>query len=190
MPQTEVDLCSAALVKLGALPIGSFDEPSAEAEVARRLYPLSCDALLGCHPWAFTMAQAELEREESPPRGDFAHAFLLPPDLVRSISAGTGGRGRGIVYRIVGSRLEADAAAVLLTYQRRTEAAEFPPHFVSALVARLAAEFCLPVTENASRAEILHRLASAELQLARLVDSQQATPRAVEDFALIDARFA
>jgi hypothetical protein len=62
--------------------------------------------------------------------------------------------------------------------------------FVSALVARLAAEFCLPLTENSSRAERLSRLAEDELRLARLVDSQQHTPGRVEDFSLVKVRFA
>jgi hypothetical protein len=58
------------------------------------------------------------------------------------------------------------------------------------LVARLAAEFCLPLTENSSRAERLSRLADAELKVAKLVDSQQDTPPRVEDFTLIQARLA
>ena len=61
---------------------------------------------------------------------------------------------------------------------------------MSALVARLAAEFCLPLTENSTRAERLARLADDELRLARLVDSQQSTPAKVEDFTLIEARLA
>jgi hypothetical protein len=69
-------------------------------------------------------------------------------------------------------------------------ARDFPAFFVSALVARLAAEFCLPLTENSNRAERLARLADDELRLARLVDSQQSTPGKVEDFTLIEARLA
>jgi hypothetical protein len=57
-----------------------------------------------------------------------------------------------------------------------------------ALVARLAAEFCIPLTENSSRAEVLFRLAESELRLARLIDSQQDTPKAIEDFTLTGAR--
>jgi hypothetical protein len=55
-------------------------------------------------------------------------------------------------------------------------------------VARLAAEFCLPLTESQSRAEMLFRLAETELRGARLVDSQQDTPRAIEHFPLVDVR--
>ena len=72
----------------------------------------------------------------------------------------------------------------------RPSEGDFPPYFNAALVARLAAEFCLPLTENSSRAERLSRLADAELKVAKLVDSQQDTPPRVEDFTLIRARLA
>jgi hypothetical protein len=50
MPLTAVELCSAALMKLGAQPIASLDDPSAEAAVARTLYPIVRDGLLVVHP--------------------------------------------------------------------------------------------------------------------------------------------
>jgi hypothetical protein len=190
MTTTDVDLCSAALVKLGAMPIASLADLGAEAVIAARLYPIVRDAVLSSHPWAFTIATVALVADPAPPVADFAHAFALPADCLRTIAAGQGGRPRGLVYRVAGGRLSCDAAAVTLTYQRRPPPEDMPPHFVAALVARLAAEFCLPVTENASRTEVLHRLARAELQLARLVDSQQSTPQAIEDFGLITARLS
>jgi hypothetical protein len=55
-------------------------------------------------------------------------------------------------------------------------------------VARLAAEFCLPLTENTSRADLLNRTAEQELMRAKRVDAQQDTPNALQDFSLINAR--
>src|SRR3954453_17138704 len=52
----------------------------------------------------------------------------------------------------------------------------FPVFFVQALVARLAAEFCVPLTEGTARAAELMQLAEVDLRRARLADSQQATP--------------
>lgn len=190
MPHSALDICSAALVKLGARPLAGFDDGSAEAAVADRLYPVARDALLGSHPWGFSLAQAALAPDPEPPAGDFDAAFLLPGDMLRGLSAGDDGRGRGLDYRILGDRLHANATSVLLTYQRRAPEESFPAHFTAALIARLAAEFCLPLTESASRTEVLAKLARAELQLARLVDSQQATPQRVEDAGLIGARLA
>lgn len=188
MPSSLVDLCATALLKIGARPIASLDEATSEAECARRLYPVVRDALLTVHPWSFTLAQAELTAEAAPPLADFAHAFALPPDHLRTISVGTGGRGRGLVYRVQGMLILTDAESITLTYQRRAPEEEFPAFFVQLLVTRLAAEFCVPLTEGTSRALELHRLAEAELRLARLVDSQQATPQRVDDFSLIAAR--
>ena len=69
-----------------------------------------------------------------------------------------------------------------------TVRAAFPPFFAAALVARLSAEFCIPLTENTSRAQLLAGHAEAELRAARRADSQQATTRALSHFPLIAAR--
>ena len=87
-----------------------------------------------------------------------------------------------------GRQLRADAESLILTYVSRAYEGDFPSYFDHALVSRLAAEFCVPLTEGSSRAADLFRLAEAELRTARLVDSQQATPQRVDDFTLIEAR--
>jgi hypothetical protein len=78
--------------------------------------------------------------------------------------------------------------SVALTHIFRPDESSFPPFFASALLARLAAEFCLPLTENTSRADLLSRLAEAELRSARRADSQQASATALGSFPLISVR--
>ena len=196
MPLTALALCARALLRIGAQPIASLDEGTAEAEVAANLYPAIRDALVTAHPWSFATALVPLARLSAVPAADFRHAYALPPGFLRALSAGGGGpgsgsgggSGRGIAYRIHESRLLTDAEAVTLTCIFRPDESAFPAFFASALVARLAAEFCLPLTESASRAEMLFRLAETELRQARQIDSQQATPRAIEGFPLVDVR--
>lgn len=188
MPTSAVDLCAAALLKVGARPIDSLDAETVEAACARRLYPMVRDALFCAHPWSFTMAQAHLSPEAAVPVADHAFGFALPADHLRTVSIGARGSGRGLAYRIQGSRLLCDADAVTLTYQRRVDEAELPAFFLPLLVSRVAAELCVPLTENTSRMAELLRLAEAELRMARLIDSQQATPRQIDDFTLIEAR--
>lgn len=190
MPMTDISLSNAALAKLGARQIISFVDGSTEADLCRQLYAITVDATLIAHPWSFSLAQAPLMLASTPPEADFSNAFALPDDLLRTISAGAPGSGRGLFYRIFGRELHADLAEVTLTYQRRVSEDRFPAYFTAALITRLAAELCLPLTENASRAEILARLAASELQHARLVDSQQSTPRVVDDYTLIQARYS
>lgn len=188
MALSAIALCSRALLKIGAASITSFDDGTAEAEVAGNLYPPVRDALLSAYPWRFATGQARLARLAAEPVADFAHAHQLPVDFLRALSAGTDARGRGLAYRIAEQRLHADAEQVTLTYVFRPDEKAFPPFFDQALIARLAAEFCIPLTESTSRAETLFKLAEDEARRARTVDSQQASPSRFEDFPLIAVR--
>ena len=175
-------------MKLGAEGISSFSDGTTESDVAATLYAIIRDGVLGTHPWSFATAYAELTSLPSAPLSNFEHAFELPADFIKAISAGDDCRSRGAVYQIIGREVHTNYEELTLTYIKRADEAEFPTYFISALVNRLAAEFCLPLTENSSRSETLYRLAEAELKLAKLIDSQQDTPPRVEDFSLIRAR--
>lgn len=188
MSLSDVGLCSRALIRLGAAPIASFEDGSAEAEIAGALYGPVRDAALSAYPWSFATGQVTLNRLAEPPPADYAHAFALPNDFLRALSAGQGGRGRGLSYRLGRGVLQTHAPEVVLTYIFRPDAEAFPPFFDAALIARLAAELCIPVTENTGRAEALYRLAELEFRRARQVDAQQDTPGRIERFSLIDAR--
>ena len=188
MAASDIALCSRALIRIGAASVSSFADGTLEAEVAANLYPSVRDALLSAHPWSFATGQTTLPRLAAEPLADFAFAFQLPVDFLRALSAGSAGRGRGIRYRIAESRLHTNSDEVTLTYIFRPAESAFPPFFDQALIARLSAEFCLPLTENATRAEVLFRLADAEFRRAKIVDSQQDSPPALEDFTLVEAR--
>ncbi len=189
MPLNDIALCARALIRIGAAPITSFDDGTAEAEIAAALYPSTRDALISAYGWSFALGQIELNKLIAPPEADYANAFLLPNDFLRALSAGTSGKGRGLNYRIARGRLHTNANQVILTYIFRPDESEFPPYFDQALIARLSAEFTIPVTESTSRAEAHFRIADQEYERARQIDAQQDTPGKIEDFSLIKARF-
>lgn len=188
MALSAIALANQALLRLGVAGIHGFGDDTVEAQVAGALYGPIRDGLLSAHPWSFATAQTALNRLTDAPVADHAHAYQLPPGFLRVLSAGGGGRGRGLVYRIQGQRLHCDASAVVLTYIFRAEESDTPAFFDQALIARLAAEFCIPLTETSGRAEALMRLAEAELRRARLTDAQQETAQSFEDFSLIEVR--
>jgi hypothetical protein len=188
MALSQIDLCSRALLKVGAHTIASFDEGTVEAEVAGSLYPTVRDSVLSSHPWNFATTQTSLPKLATPPLADFANAFQLPPDCIRVLSAGTAGRGQGIVYKIAQRRVLTDVDEVVLTYVSRPDELDYPAFFDMALIAQLAAEFCIPLTDSTSRWEALQKLAEAELRRARLIDAQEETPPAVDDFTLLEGR--
>ncbi len=188
MALSALALCTRALLKIGAQPIASLDEGTAEAEVAANLYAGTRDALLSSHPWSFATGQSCLPRLAATPVADFQYAFQLPAGILRVLSAGLPESGRGLAYRLFEDRLHCNAPQVVLSYVFRPDESAFPAFFAAALAARLAAEFCIPLTENTARAQLLLAQAEVELGRARRADSQQATPRAIEDFPLVTVR--
>lgn len=188
MPLSDVALCTRALLKIGAAPIHSFEDGTAESEVAAALYDSARDALLSAYPWSFASGQISLPQLSESPLADYAYAYQLPIDFLRALSAGNGGRGKGAHYRITGDTLHCDEDSVILTYIYRPDEASFPPFFETALMARLAAEFCVPLTESSARAEMLYKLAQSEFETAKRIDAQQDTPNAFDDFTLIKVR--
>lgn len=188
MALSDIALSSRALIRIGAAPITSFADGTAESEIAGALFRPMCDALLSAYGWSFATGQANLTQLVTPPVADYQYAYQLPTDFLRALSLGSGTRGRGATYRIAAGAIHTNESAVTLTYIFRPEEESFPPYFDQALITRLAAEFCIPVTESTSRAEALFRLAEQEFQRARQIDAQQDTPGRIEDFTLVTVR--
>ena len=188
MPLNNITLCSRALVRIGAVPITSFSDGTAESEIAATLYESVKDALLSAYGWSFATTQVQLTQLSSEPVADYAYAFGLPNDFLRALSAGSNAKSRGANFRIVNGALHTNLSAVTLNYIATVDESSFPPYFAQALVARLAAEFCIPVTENTSRAEALYGLAEREYEQARQIDAQQDSPSRIESFPLTDIR--
>ncbi len=189
MALTSIDLCSRALVKVGSEPISSFGDGTVEARVAGSLYGLVRDAMLSFHPWNFAIVQQVLPRLASSPNVDFGHAFQLPADCLRVLSAGAGHSSQGIRYRVIGDQLHAGSDSVVVTYVSQAAEALFPPYFSLAMVARLAAEFCIPLTDSTSRWKALQDRAEEELRRAKLCDALEDTPQGIDAFNLVAERF-
>lgn len=189
MALTDIGLCSRALVQIGAHPITSFTDGTAQSEIAALLYAPVRDSLLSAYAWSFATGQVNILPLASTPLADYPYAYELPLDCLRVISAGATGSGSGLPSRLYRGTLQCAAPeGITLTYIFRTDEASFPPYFDMALITRLAAEFCLPLTENTARATFLAGAAEKEFARARQIDAQQDSPNRITRFSLIDAR--
>lgn len=188
MAMSRIDLCSRALLKTGAHPIGSFAEGTAEADVASNLYDYVRDALLSAHPWHFATTQKKLAALPLTPEGA-GSAYALPADCLRVLHAGSYEGGSGLVYRLSNRTLHTEATEIFLTYVFRADEGDYPPYFDKVLIAHLAAEFCIPLTDSTTRWEALRKIAQEDLKQAKLINAQQATLARIDDFCLVEARF-
>lgn len=189
MSLSQLELINAALVKLGAFKITALDDDTTEAEIATTLYDPVRHALLSAYPWNFATMQITLDTPSiTPPITDFDYAFGVPSDTLRVLSVGVDPSGQGVSYRFINNRIETDEPEINLTYIKAVAETAQPPFFDLVLINRLAAELCVPLTENTGRAEGLYRLAEQEFVRARGVDAQQDSPNAIMRYTLVDAR--
>lgn len=82
MALNDVALASRALIRIGAAPITSFNDGTAESEIAGALFGTTRDALLSAYLWSFASAQIRLTQLEIDPIADYNYAFQLPSDFL------------------------------------------------------------------------------------------------------------
>jgi hypothetical protein len=184
-----IDICSKALLKVGANSISSFEEASSEAELAAQFYDMTKLALLAGYPWSFATTSSRLARLAKPAMFGYGLSYALPHDLLRIISASSSGSPRGGVdYKICARTLYANGQDIMLTYIFAADEGVFPAYFASCLVAKLAAEFSVAFFDSAGKSAFLQNAAEGEYRRAKLVDAQGAMPKYISSSPLIDAR--
>lgn len=164
MTDSNVDVASQALARLGEPAISSFDEDSDTAERVRQLYEPTVLQLLGSHDWSFATKRSALSEDAAGvPINEWTRAFLLPTlrtDRVGkplSVFSSTQSNAPQIFrYEIQGRWLFTNEQAIVIEYIYRVPESDWPGYFHTLAIEALAAMFALPVTENASK-EQLHR---------------------------------
>ena len=185
-----INIASKALIKIGAEPISSFSDGTSESLVIANLYDNCRDYVLSSYPWSFATTQQRLVRSNEKPIADYSYVFYLPPDFLRMLSIGNANarRSKGLDYKIINNKIHCQESAIIVNYIYRADEASFPAFFTSLLISALAAEICIPITENTSRADLFQRIFKEDMLRAKSLDAQQQPPNAIEDFALIDVR--
>ena len=171
---SDIGLCAKALIALGAQPIQSFEDGTAEAQIAALLYPTERDGLLSAYPWKFATVLRQLSRlAQAAPDG--RAQYLPPPALLRllSVQASDGTLAR---WEVQTGAIVADIDSAYARYIQPVAESQFPVFFEQLLVWRLAAVFCIPVTDNTSRADALLRQYEARFETARRLDASQVAP--------------
>ena len=165
---------------IGANPIQGLTDAAAEASVMNDVYTGVRDGVLSAYTWQFATRLQDLQLIKA--TGDGGGMYALPNDMLRLLKVSTH------AYDVRSGVLYTTAASVQITYIFRPEEADFPSYFDTALVARLAAECCLPLTDSTTRTEFLYKQAERELQKARLIDASQLVNAALDVDILTDIR--
>ena len=182
---TPVDLCSRALILIGAEPITSFEDGTTEALVSVNMYEDVVRTSLVNTRWRFATNQAILNLLTAAPTGRYDRAYQLPSGYLMVHTATV--EDNIIDYQIYGDKLFADTSAsdtVILDYTFRANELDFPSYFTIAVEYALAMVFATSIARDASLAALMEKQATNAMAKARSLDSQQQTTR-----KLVTSRF-
>lgn len=188
MTTSAVSICSNALLDVGAQTIASFDEASDRATIVANRWESVRDAVLRSHPWNCAVRRVILAPEVGTPAFDYAYAFALPGDWLRTLQVGE--YGQEIDYKTESGTILAHVTALRLRYiWKNTEPASWDSMLVEGMTRAMAAAIAYPITQSASLAELKEQTFRDFMRQTRAVDGQDDPPEQLGDTRLFNARF-
>jgi hypothetical protein len=175
-------ICNLALARIGhrdGNPLLDYRTDNTKAgRLCRIMYPLNLEAMLREHTWNCAIRRATLARLSAAPTFEYLYAYQLPTDFVRLSYTAIDRNADDITYRIEGLTVVTDDDTFELEYVALiSDTTQADALFVDALATRLAADLCMPITDNNSLTEKMWSAYAERLQRARNADAQEGTAR-------------
>lgn len=173
-----IDICSRALILIGADPITSFDDGTTEALVSVNMYEDVARTALVNTRWRFSTNQAVLNLLTDAPTGRYDRAYQLPTGylMIHAVTV----NDLPIEYQIYGDKIYADTDAsdqLVLDYTYRATEVDWPSYSTIAVEYALAMVFATSIARDSTLAALMERQSQIAMAKARSLDSQQQTTR-------------
>lgn len=183
-----IDICSRALILIGAEPITSFEDDTSEALIAGNMYEDIARTNLTSTRWRFATNQSVLNRLTDAPTGRFNSAYQLPDHLfVHAITV----NDFAIEYNIYGDKAFCDASesdTLIADFTFRANEVGWPSYFSVCVEYAMAVVFATALIRDASLSSLMQSQYVQLLAKARSTDSQQQTTRKVTTSRFITNR--
>ena len=174
MASTPVAVCNLALSELADKPIADLTDATERARLCNQFYKDAVKHVLRQHDWRCATKRAQLSRLEKAPAFEFAYAYELPPDWVRTIK--TSLDVDGLRWTQEGNAILTDESAVLIKYVYLNEnVASWDAMLTTTVAAYLAHLIAGGLTEGVSKKKLMHDLYMLRLKEAKATDSQEGT---------------
>lgn len=183
---SDVSICNLALVGLGCNQISSLTEDSEEARKCNAVYSNLRDQELESFPWSFATKRVQLAQLDVTPIFEFAYAFQIPSDCLRTLNIDT----TSYSYRIEEDRMLTSYATPMIKYIARiTDANKFTQGFTKLLVARIQLELSFGITGSKTQYDVLQKNYDKKSASAKVADLQgSGTPYGIYSDRFIDSR--
>ena len=200
---TDVSVCSAALILLGASKITSLKDTDDVSVACNSLYSNLKNSLLSSYQWSWSLKKRRLTQLSTDPLTEWDNAFVLPNDMLSGVLAvfeTTGNTERPIRYgwEVYGNQLFTNLNTVYIDYQATVPEFKMPSYFIRLLQLAMAAELAIVITDQQSKAESFCAQAfgspsengrGGEMRKAMNIDGRGQATQIIEDYSLIQARY-
>ena len=184
-----VDICSRALILIGAEPITSFDDGNNEALISSSMYEDVAQSALVNTRWRFATNQLVLNRLSDAPTGRYEASYQMPSDslMIHALTV----NGFNIEFQTYSDNLFCDADAsdeVVADYTYRVLEQYWPSYFIMSVQFQLASVFAISLARDGSLSQLMDQKAALLMAKARGVDSQSQTNRKLDTSRFISNR--
>ena len=198
---TDIRICSDALLMLGAKAISSFNEGTSASNTCDRLYPGVKYSTLQSYPWSFSFKKVQLAQTINTPVNQYRYEYQLPSDRLGAIRRAYNSTAIGVGtfndWVIQGDKLLTNEKTVVIDYQFAPTESEMPAYFVQLLKYMMTWHLADPITDQVSKTQYWQQVAVGSpgennrggyFRTAMVVDGQGNTTQSFEDFSLIEVR--
>ena len=199
---TDVSICSQALLLLGSTSISSFSDGTAPASIAQVIYPKVKAQTLGMYPWSFSLTKTQLAQSASTPLSFWQYGYSLPSDMVngvpRKVFVSNNTNAPNLTdYEIQGAELLSQEQTIFIDYQRDVNEQSMPAYFVQLLIYQVAWHLAEPVTDQTTKSEYwktvalgtpLESLRGGYFRQATAIDGSGQSSQVLADYVLVDVR--
>lgn len=198
---TDIRICSDALLMLGGKAISSFNEGTSASNTCDRLYPGVKYSTLQAYPWSFSFKKVQLAQTINTPVNQYRYEYQLPSDRLGAIRRAYNSKAIGVGtfndWVIQGDKLLTNEITVVIDYQYAPTESEMPAYFVQLLKYMMAWHLADPITDQVSKTQYWQQVAVGSpgennrggyFRTAMVVDGQGNTTQSFEDFSLIEVR--
>lgn len=186
-----IEICNAALMKLGDTAIGDLTENSRAAKLCNNLWSIIRDDVFRSYPWNCLQKRATLARTATTDTWGYDYRFQLPTDpyCLRVLSVKEHDENSDVDWRVEGRCIVTDSTSCNILYIAKEEnPMQYDMMLVNALAARLATELAYSLTGNAKLVEAMSKQYIGILKMARSVDAQEGHPSELYEDTWLDSR--
>lgn len=180
MPLSQFDICSNALLRIGADTITDFSGASAESFAAGKFYQPTADNWLSLYDWNFAKQTALLVRDVTAPLQSWDASYAQPTGAIKIRSVKV--NDVSIEFDRAREKILCNAKStdsVYCEYTNSVDCAYWPPYFVELMELALALKFSFTLAGKIDLKNVIEADLQLQFRLAKNADARQQTTRRI-----------